>query len=73
MLVGSGRHGLRGLRDHAMVALLLGGGLRRGEVLALELQAVQQRDEHWVIADLLGKAGHVRTVPLQEAREFADA
>src|SRR5215210_5888197 len=55
---------LRGLRDHAMLALLLGCGLRRGEVLALELQWVQQRDEHWVIADLLGKAGHVRTVPM---------
>jgi hypothetical protein len=47
-----------------MVALLLGCGLRRGEVLALELQSVQQREGHWVIADLLGKAGHVRTVPI---------
>jgi site-specific recombinase XerD len=55
---------LRGLRDHAMLALLLGCGLRRGEVLALELQSAQQREEHWVIADLLGKAGHVRTVPM---------
>lgn len=57
---------LRGLRDHAMVALLLGCGLRRGEVLALELQSVQQREEHWVIADLLGKAGHVRTVSMPQ-------
>ena len=55
---------LRGLRDHAMVSLLLGCGLRRGEVLALALESVQQREEHWVIADLLGKAGHVRTVPI---------
>jgi len=22
------------------------------------------REEHWVIADLLGKAGHIRTVPI---------
>jgi len=44
-----------------MLALLLGCGVRRGEVLALELQSVQQREAHWVIADLLGKAGHVRT------------
>lgn len=55
---------LRGLRDHAMVALLLGCGLRRGEVLGLALESVQQREEHWVIADLVGKGGHVRTVPI---------
>ncbi len=51
-------------RDHAMVALLLGCGLRRGEVLALALESVQQREDHWVIADLVGKGGHVRTVPM---------
>src|SRR3989442_13063351 len=46
---------LRGLRVHAMVALLLGCGLRRGEVLELALESIQQREEHWVIADLVGK------------------
>ena len=55
---------LRELRDHAMVALLIGCGLRRGEVLALALESLQQREEHWVIADLIGKGGHVRTVPI---------
>jgi integrase len=55
---------LRGLRDTAMVSLLLGCGLRRGEVLALTLESVQRREDHWVIADLHGKAGHVRTVPM---------
>ena len=25
---------------------------------------IQQREEHWVIADLVGKGGHVRTVPM---------
>src|ERR687891_3660 len=54
----------RELRDHAMVAMLIGCGLRRAELLALHLESVQQREEHWVIADLLGKAGHVRTVPI---------
>jgi len=47
-----------------MLAVLLGCGLRRGELLALQLGWIQQREEHWVIADLVGKGGHVRTVPM---------
>lgn len=38
--------------------------LRRGEVLALTVGTLQQREDHWVIADLVGKSGHVRTVPV---------
>ncbi len=47
-----------------MVAVMLGCGLRRAEVAALGVQDLQQREEHWVFADLVGKAGHVRTVPV---------
>ena len=54
----------RQLRDYAMLAMLIGCGLRRAELLALHLESIQQREEHWVIADLVGKAGHVRTVPI---------
>ena len=54
----------RELPDHAMVAMLIGCGLRRAELLALSLESIQQREEHWVIADLVGKGGHVRTVPI---------
>ena len=58
------RNTLRGSRDYAMVAVLLGCGLRRAEVAALGVQDLQQREEHWVFADLIGKGGHVRTVPV---------
>jgi site-specific recombinase XerD len=44
----------RGLRDHAMIAMLMGSGLRRAELLALNLESIQQREEHRVIADLVG-------------------
>ena len=54
----------RELRDQAMVAMLIGCGLRRAELLALQLVSIQQREEHWVIADLVGKGRHVRTVPI---------
>jgi integrase len=47
-----------------MVAMLIGCGLRRAELLALRLDSIQQREDHWVIADLVGKGGHIRTVPI---------
>lgn len=57
---------LRGSRDAAMLALLLGCGLRRSELVALDINHFQQREEHWAIVDLVGKGGHVRTVPVPE-------
>lgn len=55
---------LRSKRNYAMLELLVGCGLRRGELLALSMRSVQLREEHWVIADSHGKAGHIRTVPI---------
>jgi site-specific recombinase XerD len=57
---------LRGKRDAAMLSLLLGCGLRRSELAGLELDWIQQREKHWVIVDLVGKGGHIRTVPIPE-------
>jgi site-specific recombinase XerD len=54
----------KGKRDHAMLALLLGCGLRPAELISLKLTHLQQRDDHWAIVDLFGKGGHVRTVPM---------
>jgi integrase len=64
LLQGSARDHLRGKRNYAILAMLIGCGLRRGELLALNLDSIQLREEHWVIADLIGKGGHIRTVPI---------
>jgi len=57
---------LRGRRNRALLALLIGGGLRRAEVTTLRLEDLQLREGHWVIPDLRGKGGHVRTIPVPE-------
>jgi integrase len=54
----------KGLRDRAILAVLLGCGLRRSEVAALTFKHIQQRDGRWCIVDLVGKHGRVRTVPI---------
>ena len=54
----------KGLRDRAILAVLLGCGLRRSEVANLTMAHVQQRDGRWCIVDLHGKHGRVRTVPM---------
>ena len=55
---------LRSKRDRAMLAVLLGCGLRRAELAGLKLEDLQIREEHWIIADLIGKGKHIRTVPV---------
>ena len=55
---------VRGKRDYAMIAVLLGCGLRRAELAQLTIEELQQREDHWVVADLVGKGGHMRTVPV---------
>src|ERR1700674_177755 len=65
-LASFGGTGLRSKRDYATIAVLLGCGLRRAEVAGLAVEHLQQREEHWVVADLVGKGGHERTVPAAE-------
>src|SRR5215471_3153549 len=55
---------VKGLRDRAILAVLLGCGLRRSEVAALTFAHIQQRDGRWCIVDLVGKHGRVRTTPI---------
>jgi hypothetical protein len=69
----AGGDSLRAKRDHAMLAILLGCGLRRSELVDLEIDEVQIRQEHWAIVDLIGKGGRIRTVPIpQWAKQALD-
>lgn len=55
---------LKEKRDRALLAILLACGLRRHEAVELNFAHVQQREKHWAIVDLKGKAGHTRTIPM---------
>ncbi len=55
---------LKGLRDRAILAVLLSCGLRRAELLRLKCSDMQQRDGRWVILDIVGKGNRIRTVPI---------
>ncbi len=54
----------KGKRDRAILALLVACGLRRGEVIALTVDQLQQREGRWVLPDLEGKGGRIRTIPI---------
>jgi site-specific recombinase XerD len=60
------RERLKGKRDRALLAILLACGLRRHELAELTFGHLQQREGHWAIVDLSGKAGHVRTIPVPD-------
>lgn len=56
----------RGRRDSVILALLLGCGLRRAELAELAIDHLQLREGRWVIPDLVGKGGRLRTVPVPD-------
>ena len=58
------RRTLKGKRDYAIQALLVGCALRRQELAELDVEKIQMRERRWVIADLRGKGGRIRTVAI---------
>ena len=56
------RSTIKGLRDYVILSLLVGCALRRRELASLTIEDIQMRENRWVIADLRGKGGRIRTV-----------
>jgi site-specific recombinase XerD len=55
---------LKGKRDKAILAVLLSCGLRREEASELTFEHIQQRENRWVIVDLIGKRNSMRSIPI---------
>ena len=55
---------VKGARDRAILAVLLGCGLRREECAGLTVEHIQQREGRWVIVDMVGKRNKMRSVPM---------
>jgi integrase len=47
-----------------ILSLLVGCALRRHELAGLDVDGIQMREGRWVLADLRGKGGRVRTVAI---------
>lgn len=57
---------LRGTCDRVLLAVLLACGLRRYEVAELTVGHPLKREDRWAIVDLVGKGGHIRTIPVPD-------
>ena len=60
----------KGKRNKAMIALMIGSGLRRSELSELRWDQYQRRDGRTVIVDIVGKGERVRTVPVPRWVEY---
>lgn len=67
LLVAPDRKNLIGRRDAAVIALLLGCGLQRGEACGLTVeQVVRTTQDRMLIVDLVGKGGRIRSVAVPQ-------
>lgn len=65
---------LRGKRDTAVIGVTVGCGLRRTELASLTIEHLQLRSNRWMVVDIRGKHGRVRSVPMPDwAKELVDA
>jgi site-specific recombinase XerC len=60
----AGIHRVKGAKQLGHRSGNFGCGLRRSELAELVAEKIQMRQGHWVIVDLVGKGGHIRSVPI---------
>jgi len=71
LLAAVDRSELIGKRNFAILSVLCLCALRREELAKLDSGLIQLREGRWVFADLIGKRGRVRTVPIPQAAKDA--
>ncbi len=65
------RSRLKGKRDYAILSILAQSAPRREELAHLDMSHIQMREGRWVLADIRGKRGRVRTVALPASAKAA--
>ncbi len=55
---------MKGCQEFLVLALLLGCALRRSEASALDVSQITSMSDVWIIKDIQGKKGRVRSVPI---------
>ena len=65
------RRTLIGKRNYAILSVLVFCALRREEAAHLDMSHLQMREGRWVLADIRGKRGRVRTVALPAGAKAA--
>ena len=55
-------HSIRGMRDRALLAVLVTCALRRGELSRMNCEHLAMRDGRWVFLDFMGKGNKTRSV-----------
>jgi integrase/recombinase XerD len=54
-------HSIRGMRDRALLAVLVTCALRRGELSRMNCEHLTMRDGRWVFLDFKGKGNKTRS------------
>ncbi len=65
------RSQLKGKRSYGILSVLTLSALRREEASRLDMSHIQMREGRWVLADIQGKRGRVRTVALPASAKAA--